>query len=126
MTLLAAAACLLFAAGARLTAQTTAEDLFQEAERRLAAEDYSLALNLYRRIEDQHPTSRFALEARYKRGIVLYKTGRYTEALEVFAPLSRRRTGGQFAEPSVFWAGMCSYQLGDYAHQKLLTGRLPG
>ncbi|MFP4563352.1 MAG: tetratricopeptide repeat protein [Spirochaetia bacterium] len=115
MTLLAAAACLLFAAGARLTAQTTAEDLFQEAERRLAAEDYPLALNLYRRIEDQHPTGRFALEARYKRGIVLYKMGRYTEALEVFAPLSRRRTGGQFAEPSVFWAGMCSYQLGDYA-----------
>jgi TolA-binding protein/thioredoxin-like negative regulator of GroEL len=115
ITLFMAAVVMMIAVGVEVTAQTTPEDLFQEAERRLAAEDYPLALNLYARIVDQYPTSRFALEARYKKGIVLTKTGRYKEALEVFTPLSRRRTGGQFAEPSVFWAGMCFYELGDYA-----------
>ncbi|SIQ83770.1 Tetratricopeptide repeat-containing protein [Alkalispirochaeta americana] len=97
------------------TVHAGGRDIFEEAERRFAAGNYSLAIERYERLLSDHPGSEFSPRAHFRIGQSHYNLFNYELALDRFQGAALRAPGGPVARQIRFWIGLTHFQLEDYA-----------
>ncbi len=105
----------LLAGAGTWSAQAADRGVFQEAEARFRAQEWELALNRYDALIRQHPSSPTVPDAQFRRAVVLYRLGRYQEAVRVFRRVESRFRSTQYLPEVPFWKGLARYQLQDYS-----------
>lgn len=83
--------------------------------------NYTAAAQAYQRVEQQFPESTLLPLARLNRGLSLYQTGEYKQAIPLFDKSSQE---AKFAAESLLWKGLSLKSLANYAeaNQVLQTG----
>lgn len=96
-----------------VVAQQSADELFQQAERRFSSQDYELALDRYSALVRDYPVSQYAPDAQYRIAVSLYRLGRYREALSRLERVEERFRSTRYLWLVPFWKGIVYYQLDD-------------
>ncbi len=106
---------------AQLFAQNPASALFLEAEARFRKGDYLFALRRYEELIKDYPVSEYVSDAWFRKGVILYRTGKSGESLSVLDRVEKRYGSTRFVEYIPFWKGLAHFSLNDYgkAEQEL-------
>ncbi|MCS7252987.1 MAG: tetratricopeptide repeat protein [Armatimonadota bacterium] len=102
-----AIAIFLIALVAFIVARTTPLDEFYRARACAKVGDYENAEHWYRKGLEAHPNSRYAPQARYELGLLLFEQKRYNEALVQFQAALDRLTDGQKRAKALVSIGDC-------------------
>ncbi len=94
-------------------------DLLSEADRRMRAGNYALALEVYDAFLDRYPNSELMADVQYGRGVSLYHLGRYDDALSTFGLIERQYRLAGFLEEIPYWTGITHYKLGGFEEAAL-------
>ncbi len=86
-------------------------DVFEEAERRFATGNYSLAIERYERLLADYPGSQYTSRAHFRIGQSHYYLQNYTAALDRLQRAAVRTPGGDLARRIRLWTGLVSFQL---------------
>jgi TolA-binding protein len=97
-----------------LAAAASDRDLFEEAERRFAAANYTLAIERFERLLSEYPGSSYRTRANVRVAQSLFYLGELPAALDRFQRTAVRAQGGALAGTIQFWIGLTAFQLGDY------------
>jgi TolA-binding protein len=92
----------------------TESELFSEAEGYYRAGNYLLALDAYAEFIEEHPLSDRVADAQYRRGVCLFRLGRFREALSIFDEVERRYRSSRFFDYVFFWRGVAYFRLDNY------------
>ncbi|TVR66840.1 MAG: outer membrane protein assembly factor BamD [Spirochaetaceae bacterium] len=106
-------AALFLVAGTALLG-ASGRDLFEEAERRFASGNYSLAIERYERLLSDFPGTEFTPRAHFRIAQSNYYLQNYDAALDRFQRAAVRAPGGGLARQIRFWTGMTTFQLQRY------------
>ena len=90
-------------------------DIFEEAERRFSAGNYTLAIERYEELLENYPESGFRTEAQLRIGQSQYYLGDYEAALQRLGRVAVRARGVAIGAEIQLWIGLSSYQLGEVA-----------
>lgn len=99
---------------AGLFAQDPAAELFMEAEARFRKGDYLFALRRYEELIRDYPVSEYTADSWFRRGVILYRTGKSAEALGVLDRVEKRYGSTRFYPFIPFWKGLAHYSLEEY------------
>ncbi|QQO09034.1 tetratricopeptide repeat protein [Breznakiella homolactica] len=105
---------LFFVPAAFLAAQNLDREAFLDAEVRFLAGNYTLALESYDDFIRNWPNSSYAADARYRRGVTLYRLGRPGEAYSALSAVESRYRSTKYLPYVPFWKGVIEYDRGDY------------
>jgi outer membrane protein assembly factor BamD len=83
--------------------------LAQDAQERMDADDYKDAAELWRRLKDQYPYSKYAALGELKLGDALYLQGNYLEALGAYEDFERLHPENDAVPYAVYQQGMSQY-----------------
>jgi tetratricopeptide (TPR) repeat protein len=108
--LLLLAAVFLLVAGVS-SAFADSRDVFEDAERRFSAGNYSLAIERYERLLADYPGSEFTSRAHFRIGQSRYYLQDYPAALDRLQRAAARTPGGAVARQIQLWIGLTSFQL---------------
>lgn len=92
----------------------TGRDLYEEAERRFAAGNYTLAIERYERLLADYPGTEFSSRAHFRIAQSHYYLQNYEAALDRFQRAAVRAPGGPLARQIRFWTGLTTFQLQRY------------
>ena len=88
--------------------------LFEEAERRYRKGDYQFALSRYEKLIREYPASEYSADAHYRKGLILFRTGKAAEAVEYLTRVKNRYGYTRYAAYIPFWMGASYYALEEY------------
>ena len=91
------------------------DELFIEAENRYSNGNYLYALQTYEEFVDRYPLSDRVPDAQYRRGVCLFRLGRYGESLKVFGEVEKRYRSTRWFDYIYLWQGIGLYQMGSYS-----------
>jgi TolA-binding protein len=105
---------LLLLAVASLCFAATEGELLAEAEGYYRAGNYLLALDSYAEFIARYPLSDRVADAQYRRGVCLFRLGRFRESLAVFSEVEKRYRSTRFFDYIYFWQGVAFFRLEEY------------
>ncbi|MFP4491325.1 MAG: tetratricopeptide repeat protein, partial [Spirochaetaceae bacterium] len=79
--------------------------LFEEAERRYNRGDYRFALSRYEKLIQEYPASEYSADAHFRKGVILFRTGKPAEAVSYLDRVKSRYGYTRFAPYIPFWQG---------------------
>ncbi|MFP4267740.1 MAG: tetratricopeptide repeat protein [Spirochaetaceae bacterium] len=88
--------------------------LFEEAERRYNRGDYRFALSRYEKLIQEYPASEYSADAHFRKGVILFRTGKPAEAVSYLDRVKSRYGYTRFAPYIPFWQGAAYYMLDEY------------
>jgi len=94
--------------------QTSAREIFQQAENRFQNQDYELAIERYDALARQYPLSEYVPDAQYRKAVALFRLGRFQESLDLLQRVETRFRSTQYLDYIPFWKGIVAYHLGEY------------
>jgi len=105
---------ILFFINASLYAQNEDRALFFNAEARFKAGNVSLALQQFDELLMKWPDSPYNVDARYYRGIILYRMGKGQEAYQAFEVIEKRYRFSRYISYIPFWKALIDYDTKNY------------
>jgi TolA-binding protein len=98
-----------------LYAQNSDRDLFLDAEARFQSGNLTLAMEQYDELIRKWPDSPYSGDARYRRAIILYRTGRAQEALRAFETIEKRYRSTKYIAYIPYWKARIEYDAKNFA-----------